>query len=136
VERVAAAAEMEDFLDAYIAGWSIPEATRDQFKANVRPWFDEPDWSLYIARIDRKPVATAILFVQHKVGYLADSATDPSFRGRGIHSALLCRRLQDAKASGVELVCSGADYLSTSHRNMERTGMRLLFLRTIWTPLT
>jgi hypothetical protein len=35
----------------------------------------------------------------------------------------------------VDFVCSGADFLSTSHRNMERVGMRMLFLRSIWTQL-
>jgi hypothetical protein len=38
-------------------------------------------------------------------------------------------------SAGVDFVCSGADFLLTSHRNMERIGMRLLFLRAIWTPL-
>ena len=136
VERVTDSADMEDFLDAYVAGWSLPEAKRDQFKANVRPWLGEPDLLLYVARIDGKPAGTAILYFHRGVGHFADSSTDPSFRGRGIHAALLCRRLQDAKAAGVEMVSSGSDYLSTSHRNMERAGLRLLFLRAIWTPLS
>jgi GNAT superfamily N-acetyltransferase len=127
------AADMEDFLTAYVAGHGVPDAI--QFKANVRPWLAEPGWSLYFARVDGRPVATAILFVHAGVGYFADAATDPAFRRRGLHSALLARRLQDARAAAVDFVCSGADFLSTSHRNMERAGMRLLFLRTIWTPL-
>ena len=124
---------MEDFLAAYVLGWGIPEAFRDQFKQNVRPWLGEPGWSLYLARVDGRPAAAAILFVHDGVGYFADSATDPAFRGRGLHAALLRRRLADASAAGVDFVCSGADFLSTSHRNMERAGMRLLFLRSIWT---
>ena len=135
VERVASAVDMEDFLAAYVAGWGIPGAAQAQFKSNVRPWFGQPGWSLYIARIDMTPVAAAILFVHAGVGYFADSATDPAFRGRGLHTALLRRRRRDASAAGVDFVCSGADFLSTSHRNMERIGMRLLFLRAIWTPL-
>jgi ribosomal protein S18 acetylase RimI-like enzyme len=126
---------MEDFLRAYVAGWGIPEAAREQFKANVRRWFGEPGWSLYLARVDGRPAAAAILFVHAGVGYFADAATDPAFRSRGIHAALLRRRWRDASAAGVDFVCSGADFLSTSHRNMERAGMRLLFLRAIWTPL-
>jgi hypothetical protein len=69
------------------------------------------------------------------VGYFADAATDPTFRGYGLHAALLFRRLRDASAAGVDFVCNGADILSTRHRNMERAGMRLLFLLAIWTPL-
>jgi len=135
VDTVASAIDMEDFLTAYVAGWEIPEALQDQFKANVRPWLREPGWSLYLARVDGKPAATAILFVHSGVAYLADSATDPAFRKCGLHTALLRRRLNDASAAGVDFVCSGADFLSASHRNMERVGMRLLFLRAVWTPL-
>jgi GNAT superfamily N-acetyltransferase len=135
VELVTSGEQMEEFLAAYVAGWNIPEAWQDQFKSNTRPWLGQPGWSLYLARAEGRAVATAILFVSKGVGYFADSTTDPAFRGRGIHSALLRRRAQDARAAGVEFVCSGADFLSTSHRNMERVGMRLLFLRSIWTQL-
>jgi GNAT superfamily N-acetyltransferase len=135
IEQISSGREMEDFLDAYVMGWSIPDSARESFKANVLPWLDEPGWSLYVAKVDGRPVATAILFTHAGVGYFADAATDPAFRGRGIHAALLTRRLRDAGAAGVEFVCSGADFLSTSHRNMERAGMRLVFLRAIWTPL-
>ncbi len=138
VEQVTTADAMEDFLAAYVAGWGIPQAAHEQFKKNVRPWIDQPGWSLYLARVDGQPAAAAILFVDADAGagYLADCATDPAYRGRGLHAALLRRRLRDASAAGVGFVCSGADFLSTSHRNMERVGMRLLTLRSIWTPIS
>jgi ribosomal protein S18 acetylase RimI-like enzyme len=135
VERVIGAATMEHYLDAYVAGWAIPERDRDQFKQNVRPWRDQPGWSLYLARVDGRPAAAATLHLHAKVGYLADGATDPAFRGRGLHAALLRRRMADASAAGVDFVCSGAEFLSTSHRNMERIGMRVAFIRSIWTAL-
>jgi GNAT superfamily N-acetyltransferase len=134
LEKITSDGLMEDFLNAYVAAWGIPVAAQEEFKANVRPWLGEPGWSLYLARADGRPAATAILFVHAGVGYFADAATDPAFRGRGLHAALLRRRLHDASAAGVDFVCSGADFLSTSHRNMERAGMRLLFLHLIWTP--
>jgi ribosomal protein S18 acetylase RimI-like enzyme len=133
IELVSSPEQMERFLTAYVAGWGIPGAVQEQFKRNVRPWLREPGWSLYLATIDGRPVAAATLSLHKSVGYLADSATDPAYRGRSVHAALLRRRMRDAAAAGVELVCSGADFLSTSHRNMERVGMRLLFLRSIWT---
>lgn len=135
VDAVASAQDMEDFLSAYVLGWSIPEEMREPFKSNVRAWFGEPDWSLYVARIDGRPAAAAVLYLHGGVGYFADSATDPAFRGRGLHAGLLRRRRRDASAAGVDFICSGAGFLSTSHRNMERMGMRLLLLRAIWTRL-
>jgi GNAT superfamily N-acetyltransferase len=133
VERVASAAVLEEFLDAYIAGRGIPEGP--QFKANVRPWLGEPGWQLYLARCEGRPAAAATLYVHDKVGYCADATTDPAFRGRGLQTALLQRRIADARAAGVDFVCSGAEFLSQSHRNMERVGMRVQFVRALWTGL-
>ena len=133
VERVESAAVLEEFLDAYIAGRSIPQGA--QFKANVRPWLGEPGWQLYLGRADGRPAAAAILFVHDKVGYCADATTDPAFRGRGLQTALLTRRIADARAAGADFVCSGAEFLSQSHRNMERVGMRVQFVRALWTGL-
>jgi len=135
VEPVTDAALMEDYLDAYVAGWGIPAEYHAQFKANVRPWREQPGWSLYLARVDSRPAATATLFVQGATAYCADATTDPAFRRRGLHAALLHRRIMDAKAAGVDLVTSGAAFLSGSYRNMERLGMRLMFMRAIWTAL-
>ena len=134
VELVTSPEQMEAFLAAYVEGWAIPAAAREEFKRNVRPWLGQPGWFLYLARGDGRAAATAILFIREGVGYFADSATDPAFRNRGLHLALLRRRAKDARAAGVDFVCAGADFLSTSHRNMERAGMRLLFLRSCWTP--
>jgi GNAT superfamily N-acetyltransferase len=133
IERVADAAGLDVFLGTHAAGWQIPDAAG--FKANVQGWLGQPGWSLYLARFDGMPAATAILYVDENVGYCADATTHPAFRGRGLQTALLQRRIADASAAGVDFVCSGADFLSQSHRNMERAGMRVLFVRSLWTQL-
>jgi hypothetical protein len=135
VERVATPETMEDYLTAYVAGWGIPEKDRAQFKANVRPWLEQTGWSLYLARIDGRPAAAATLYVHDGVGYLADSATDPVFRRRGLQYALLRRRMSEAAAMGADIVFSGAEPFSSSHRNMERAGLRQQFVRAKWTPI-
>jgi hypothetical protein len=73
--------------------------------------------------------------VHDKVGYCADATTDPAFRGRGLHTALLARRIAGARVAGVDFVCGGAELRSQSHRNMERVGMRVQFVRAVWTGL-
>jgi len=132
-ERVMSPDVMEEFLNAYVRGWAIPDKFHDGFKANVRPWLDEPDWALYVARVDGQVGAAAVLYVHGKVGYFADGATDPAFRGRGLHTALLARRFADARAAEVDLICGQAAFLSASHRNQERVGLHLLALRAFWT---
>ena len=135
IEPVTGAALMEDFLQAYVAGWGVPQSAHQQFKANVRPWLGQPGWSLYLGRHDGRPAAAAAFYLRDKTCYLADATTDPAFRGRGLHTALLARRITDARAAGADLVFSGAAFLSDSYRNMERLGMRLAFMRAIWTPV-
>ena len=131
VERVTGPEAFEDFLDAYIAGRQIPDGAG--FKRNVRPWLDQPGWSLFLGRADGQPAAAALLYLRDRFGYLADAATDPVCRGRGLQTALLSHRLRHAAEQGAEYVCSGATFLSTSHRNMVRAGMTLQFVRALWT---
>jgi ribosomal protein S18 acetylase RimI-like enzyme len=133
IEQVTAENTMDAYLDAYVAGWGIPDKDRAQFKNNVRPWLEQAGWSLYLARVNGRPAAAATLFVHNGVGYLADCATDPSFRRRGLHIALLRRRARDAAATDADLIFSGATPFSSSHRNMERIGMRLQFTQAKWT---
>ena len=43
------------------------------------------------------------------------------------------RMCEKAPTAGADLVFSGATPFSTSHRNMERAGLRTHFVRSIWT---
>jgi Acetyltransferase (GNAT) domain len=134
IERIVCADAMERYLDAYVAGWGVAEKDQPQFKSNVRPWRDQAGWSLYLARVEGNPAA-ATLYVHDRVGYLADAATAPAFRRHGLHVALLRRRICDASRAKLDFVFSGAEPMSTSHRNMERAGLRLHFIRAKWTPI-
>ncbi len=134
-ERVTDALSMEAYLDAYVAGWGIPEKDQAQFKANVRPWLNQAGWLLYVGRANGEPAAAATLYLHDAVGYLADATTHPSFRRQGFQSALLRRRMRDAGALGADTIFSGATPFSTSHRNMERAGLRVHFVRSLWTPV-
>lgn len=132
IERVRDHAALEDFLDAYIAGRSLPDG--EGFKRNVRPWLDQPGWSLFLGRVDGNAAAAAILYLREGFGYLADATTNPAYRGRGLQTALLAHRLRVAAEARADYVCSGATFLSSSHRNMVRAGMTLQFVRALWTP--
>jgi len=131
-ERISSPDMLERFLDTYCEGWSMSQQGREGFKNNVRGWLGEPGWHLYLATIGGSGAGTAILYMHQGVGYFADASTTPSARGRGVHQALLARRWHDAHDAGAQLVCGQAAYLSTSHRNMERAGLRLLHTQAIW----
>jgi GNAT superfamily N-acetyltransferase len=124
---------LDTFLETHCKGWSI--ANPQGFKANVAGWVKEPGWRLYLGRHDGQPAGSAILYQHGDIGYCADAAADPAFRGRGVHAALLHHRLAEAGRLGCTLVCSMADYLSTSHRNMVRAGFGLLHTKAVWARL-
>jgi GNAT superfamily N-acetyltransferase len=104
------------------------------FKANARAWLGLPGWTLAMARIDGRPAGAATLFVEAGVAYFAEAATHPDLRRRGAHAALLHWRAQQAQAMGADFLFSGAGFLSQSHRDMERVGMRLQSVRAVWSP--
>jgi GNAT superfamily N-acetyltransferase len=87
----------------------------------------------YLARVDGAPAAGAILAIDEGLAYLANASALPAFRNRGCHSALLAARLRDAAETGCDTVIGLAAVGSTSHRNMERSGLHTLVTLTQWT---
>ena len=126
------ASTLEAFLDCYSAGWQVPD--REGFKRNVRGWLGQPGWTLYLGRYRGEPAGGAILFMDGRTAYCADSSVDPALRGHGVHQALLQKRSFDAAAAGADLLCAKAAYLSTSQRNMVRAGLSILFTNATWLP--
>jgi hypothetical protein len=131
--EVVTAETLEPFLDCYAAGWQVPNP--EGLKRNVRGWLNEPGWTLYLGRFEGRPAGGAILFLDGRTAYCADSAVDPALRGHGVHQALLHRRSADAADAGADLLCAMAAYLSTSQRNMIRAGLSTLCTQAIWKPL-
>jgi GNAT superfamily N-acetyltransferase len=124
---------MEQFLDVYQEGWNIPHDLREGSRINLRGWLGRPDWRLYLARVDGRAAAAAKLFMHDGVAFFCDGTTHPDFRGRGLQTALLRHRAAVARERGAELLFSHAEFGSSSHRNMERLGLRVLHTRAIWT---
>ena len=122
------ARHLDAFSDAYHLGWASTGP-----RVPVEPWLKAAGWSLYLGLCDGVPAGAAVLYLSDGDAYLADCAVDPRHRRRGVHRALLDRRCDDATNDGAEVIFSGADFLSTSHRNMLRKGLALLFTKAIWT---
>jgi ribosomal protein S18 acetylase RimI-like enzyme len=128
VRPVQDAADLEGFSDAYHQGWG-----HTGMRVPLEPWLRAPGWSLFLGLCDGRPAGAGLLCLANGDAYLADAAVDPGYRRRGLHQALLDRRCAEAAAAGADVVFSGADFLSASHRNMVRRGLSLLFTKAIWT---
>jgi GNAT superfamily N-acetyltransferase len=85
----------------------------------------------YTVEIDARPAAAAILTVCGNDAYLAMAGTLPEFRGCGCQAALIRARIAEAAASGCKLVVATAAFPSSSHRNLERCGLRTAYTKPV-----
>jgi hypothetical protein len=111
----------------------------------IMPWVElsvgRAGWSHYIALDGDAPVAIGVLYVEGGVGWLGWGGTLASHRGRGAQSALIARRIEDARAQDCEwLTVETADDTpekpNPSFRNVARAGFRLLYRRPSFAHLT
>ena len=89
--------------------------------------------SVYVAEVDGQPVSHGwVRFPEHSaLASLWGGATDPAFRGRGLYSQLVARRIQEARQRGYRYVT--VDARAMSRPILERRGFRVLTLATACT---
>lgn len=83
----------------------------------------------FVGIVDSQTVGCAGLFIYGGVAFLAGAATLPAYRGRGIQNALSRRRLEYAASVGCDLAVVMTKPGSTSQRNAERQGFRVVYTR-------
>ena len=83
----------------------------------------------YLARRDEDAIAGGGMSMQDGVAYFFGDATVLAGRRRGAQSALIQARMADAAAAGCDLAMACVVPGSGSHRNYERAGFELLFMR-------
>jgi GNAT superfamily N-acetyltransferase len=126
-------AELNLFLDLYEGSFEQPPlSSRD--KQIVTGWYERERAYLdfYVASVGDVPAGVGILYMQGGIGLLADAAVLPRFRGRGCHTALLRHRVERAIQKQCQLLTSFPAFGSTSHRNLERFGLRVAYTKAIW----
>ncbi|KOP71153.1 hypothetical protein ACFFHH_04395 [Cytobacillus solani] len=62
----------------------------------------------------------------------AASVTIPDLRNKGVHQALIDKRLQQAAFQACDLAVGQAKYASISQNNMERAGLQIAYTKAIW----
>jgi len=104
----------------------------------IQPWLGavigRKDWRNYLAFDGTTPVGTASLYVKGEWAALGFAATLPQARGRGIQSALIVRRIADARSMGcrclsVETAEDKPDKPASSLHNVTRLGFRIAYFR-------
>jgi hypothetical protein len=85
----------------------------------------------FLAFLDGQPVGGGALLLHRGLALLAGAATLPPYRKRGVHAALHHVRLAHARRCGCDLAAQGAEPGSTSQRNAERRGLRVVYTRAL-----
>jgi GNAT superfamily N-acetyltransferase len=91
-----------------------------------------PGWTHYLAYVDGLPAGAGALCAHQGVALCMVTATDPTFRGRGIQSALIGRRLSEAVAAGCDLAATETVDENASPRNFQRAGFRFVTRRQMY----
>ncbi len=127
----------EGDIDGYAAihcrGTGLSDDGIPYVAANNRVLIGRPGWKFYCAYVDDIPAAVGVMAEKDAVASLTFAATLPEYRNRGLHERLLIQRMAEAAKSDCRLAVSQCQFLSQSHRNMERVGMKLAYVRTTWT---
>lgn len=122
-------ADRAAYMDLVGSTLGVPEPVRPGIVSTI----GHPGWHFYFAVAESRAVAGAALCVQEAGAWFGLAATLPMFRNRGAQTALLLRRLQDARAAGCQWVSAEASPETTtpnpSLRNMKRLGLRELYHR-------
>lgn len=89
----------------------------------------------YLARLDGRPVGTALTWQQGPIVGLYAGAVLPAFRRRGVERATLLRRMADARQSGALMATLQTEIGSpVDHLCQTRLGFTLAYERTLWVP--
>jgi GNAT superfamily N-acetyltransferase len=90
-----------------------------------------PGATAWLARVEGEPAGGGSLLVCDGLALFAGDGTLPAFRRRGVQAALIAARLAESARLGCALAVTCTQPGSTSQRNFERLGFRLIYARTL-----
>lgn len=127
-------ADLPAWLDALADGNGLCAAADREISAEFGRAAHRAAGSLdLIARVDGEVAGCGSVQFASGVAWLGGAATRPPYRGRGVQAALLDERLRRAAARGCDLAAATALPGSTSARNIERAGLRLVDVQVVMT---
>ena len=101
----------------------LPTANR----AMASTMFHRPSSIEFFAKINEEIAAVASMAIHDGVATLSTAATLPKFRSQGVHAALLNARVAYAASHGCDLAAGMNAPGTTSQRNTEKAGFRVIY---------
>jgi hypothetical protein len=106
-----------------------PEGSMDDIVNMIHTMVAMEHAMSFLAYIDGVPVGGGSVLIREGLALLAGAATLAPFRNRGVHAALHTARIKLARQSECDLAAQGAHPGSTSERNAQRRGFRVVYTR-------
>lgn len=113
---------------AYIYGQIRGTADQDAIRVLV----GQPNYRCFLAFIDGTAAGLGILHIKNGAASMANGMTLPEYRGRGVQTALLYRRMRTAAEAGCTLMVSQCQAGSISQRNQQRIGFQIAGTKVWW----
>ena len=124
--RVLGSGEIEAYADLAVQVEGAENWDQERWR-RVRYGESQPGWHHLIGFSEGRPCALAVLYVQEGLGYLAWGYTHPDYRRRGLHEALVARRLELAFELGCQCAFTVTDPYTQSARDLQRSGFHLSY---------
>lgn len=129
VVRKAEAGEDDLYVKTVIGGFFSRDILTEEELRLGATLFHMPCTAGYLAFFAGQAAGGGGMSIRNKVASLFGDATGLSFRGRGIHSALIGARVTAAEQAGCDLIAAGTLPGSDSQRNYQRLGFEVAYTK-------
>ncbi|MBD3109247.1 GNAT family N-acetyltransferase [Bacillus sp. AGMB 02131] len=124
--------EFDIFAEIYTKAFQMPSFLKSGVAKNNEILYHNKHWTFYIADYENEPAGIGVLFIKDGIANLAAAATLPELRNKGIQSALIRERINEAKLQDCDFIVGQARFGSVSQNNMEREGLAIAYTKAIW----
>jgi GNAT superfamily N-acetyltransferase len=125
--REARQSESELYARTVVSGFLSRQDLNDEELIVGRILFGMPHSKPFFAEVEGEIAGGCGLSVRGGVASCFGDSTLPVFRGRGVHTAMICARIAEAISAGCDIMTAGTQPGSASQRNYQRLGFTVAY---------
>jgi hypothetical protein len=125
--RTAAVAESDLYARTVVSGFLSRQDLNDEELVVGKILFGMPHAKPLIAEVDGEIAGGCGVSIRNQLASCFGDSTLPVFRGRGVHTAMICARIIQAIEAGCDLMTAGTQPGSQSQRNYQRLGFNVAY---------
>jgi hypothetical protein len=125
--RQALPGESELYSQTVVSGFLSRKDLNDEELMVGRILFGMPYAKPFLAELEGEIAGGCGISIRNGVASCFGDATLTVFRGRGVHTAMICARIADAIRAGCDLMTAGTQAGSTSQLNYQRLGFTVAY---------